>query len=288
MFAGQLNFTVVNGSGSTGLLAVAEALAANGPLRRSVCLIWVSAEEKGLLGSRAWATYPWLPDGYRPICNINIDMIGRNAPDSLLITPTAEHEAYSQLTRIAERLAPLEGFPTLGNADTYYHRSDQAMFQQHLELPVAFLFTDIHEDYHEPTDTPEKIDVDKIRRVARLVVRMLAELQTDELEIEAAPEAVWRTARARGDVLALVKAAEFWANRNDGRAPASLDDLLVPGPDDQPPAFPRKALPVDPWGRPYGLVRPSDYFDGFEVRSFGKDGKPGGKGEDADVSSAAL
>ena len=46
---------------------------------------------------------------------------------------------------------------------------------------MTFLFSDVHEDYHEPTDDPEKIDNDKIRRVVRMVLRMLEELQADEL-----------------------------------------------------------------------------------------------------------
>ncbi len=172
-----------NGSGTCGLLAVAEALAARGPLRRSVLLLWVSAEEKGLLGSQAWARDPTLPAGMRAICDINLDMIGRNAPDSLLITPTAEHPAYNGLTRLAESLSPLEGFPRLGGCDDYWNRSDHASFSEELGIPVAFLFADVHEDYHQPGDDAEKIDCDKIARVARLLVRLLDAMQTDELAL---------------------------------------------------------------------------------------------------------
>ena len=171
-----------NGSGTTGLLALAEALTSYGELRRSVMVIWVSGEEKGLFGSQAWTENPTLPEGYEAVANINIDMIGRNEPDSLLVTPTSEHEAYNGLTRLAERLAPLEGFPVLGDADAYYERSDHYNFRKNLDVPVAFLFSDIHEDYHQASDTPDKIDYDKIRRVARLVMRMLDGMQDDVLE----------------------------------------------------------------------------------------------------------
>lgn len=165
-----------NGSGTTGLLALAEALAARGPLRRSVLLIWVSGEEKGLWGSRAWSDAPWLPDGARPVADINIDMIGRNAPDQLLVTPTARHAAHNGLVRLAERLAPQEGFTRLGSADAYYTRSDHAMFAR-LGIPVTFLFADVHDDYHKSSDDVEKIDFDKIARVVRVIVRMLDEMQ---------------------------------------------------------------------------------------------------------------
>jgi hypothetical protein len=172
-----------NGSGTCGLLAVAEALHAYGPLRRSVLLLWVSGEEKGLWGSYAWTQDPWLPDGAKPICDINVDMIGRNAPDKLLLTPTAEHESFNGLARLALRLAPQEGFPALGSADEYWSRSDHMNFNVQLKIPVAFLFSDVHEDYHKVTDTADKIDYDKLRRVVRLVVRMLDELQADELDL---------------------------------------------------------------------------------------------------------
>ena len=172
-----------NGSGTCGLMAIAEALASYGPMRRSVLLLWVSGEEKGLWGSEAWTKDPWLPNESKPICDINIDMIGRNAPDKLLITPTKDRPEYNGLVRIAEKVAPLEGFPTLGSCDEYWSRSDHKNFADNLKIPVAFLFSDVHEDYHQPTDDPEKVDVDKIRRVSRMVVRMLEELQADRLEL---------------------------------------------------------------------------------------------------------
>ncbi|MEY2785963.1 MAG: Leupeptin-inactivating enzyme 1 precursor [Planctomycetota bacterium] len=170
-----------NGSGTCGLLAVAEALTHMGPLRRSVLIMWVSGEEKGLWGSEAWNAKPWLPEGCKAVANINIDMIGRNAPDKLLITPTAEHKSYSFLTRVAESVAPLEGFPKLTSADEYWQRSDHYNFVK-AGIPACFLFADVHEDYHQPTDDAEKLDYDKIRRVSRVVVRMLDALQKDKLD----------------------------------------------------------------------------------------------------------
>ncbi len=173
-----------NASGSMGLLAVAEALERWGPLRRSVMLLWLSGEEKGLWGSEQWTRSPSLPPGFHSICDLNIDMIGRNAPDYLLITPSELHSAYNGLTSLVEKLAPLEGFPKLESCDDYWARSDHINFSQNLGIPVAFLFSDVHEDYHRPTDDPEKIDCDKIARVARLVVRTIGALQTNELALE--------------------------------------------------------------------------------------------------------
>jgi hypothetical protein len=117
------------------------------------------------------------------VCDINIDMIGRNEPDKLLITPTSARKEYNGLVKLAEANGPLEGFPKLGSCDAYWDRSDHRNFAVNLKIPVTFLFSDIHEDYHQPTDKPEKIDNDKIRRVVRMVLRMLEELQADRLEL---------------------------------------------------------------------------------------------------------
>jgi hypothetical protein len=169
-----------NGSGTCGLLALADALATYGPMRRSVLLLWVSGEEKGLFGSDAWTRAPTLRPGARAICDLNVDMIGRNAPDVLLVTPTRARPEYGTLTRLAEELAPLEGFPNLGSGDEFWARSDHMNFSRNMGLPVAFFFSGTHEDYHKPTDTFEKVDYDKVARVTRLVLRMLDALQDDD------------------------------------------------------------------------------------------------------------
>ncbi len=142
----------------------------------------MSGEEKGLWGSGAWTKDPWLPDGRRPVANINIDMIGRTEPAELYITPSDGHERYNAIARAAYELSALEGFPRLESQDEYWARSDHANFAKNLAIPVTFLCAGEHEDYHKPTDTADKIDYDKVRRVTRLVVRMLDRLQTGHLE----------------------------------------------------------------------------------------------------------
>jgi Zn-dependent M28 family amino/carboxypeptidase len=142
----------------------------------------VSGEEKGLYGSQAWTSSPWLPNEARPVADINIDMIGRNAPSNLLVTPSRDHTAYNGLTKLAERCLPKEGFSEIGSADYYYTRSDHANFAK-LGIPVTFLFDNVHDDYHKPTDDVEKIDADKCRRVVRTVLRMINEMQDERLDL---------------------------------------------------------------------------------------------------------
>lgn len=173
-----------NGSGTTSLLALAKALSEHGPMQRSILLLWVSGEEKGQWGSKAWVNNPTLPKGFRPCANINIDTIASRliAPNVLCITPSRDHAAYNELTRTAERFASEEGFDDLGSADSYYGRSDHAQFAK-LGIPVCLLFGGMHEDYHQPTDTVDKIDCDKIRRVTRMTLKMISALQTKTLNV---------------------------------------------------------------------------------------------------------
>ncbi len=170
-----------NASGTSGLLAVADALVAYGPLKRSVLLLWVSGEEKGLWGSEVWTKDPWLPGDRRPVLDINMDMIGRTEADELYITPSRGHEAFNPVAEAAYTLAPLEGFPELESQDEYWRRSDHMNFNDNLGIPVVFLSTGDHPDYHRPGDTADKIEYAKTARVVRLVVRLLDELQDDDL-----------------------------------------------------------------------------------------------------------
>ena len=178
-----------NASGTCGVLAIADALAAHGPMRRSVLLIWVSGEEKGLWGSEVWTKDPWLPEDCVPVLDFNIDMIGRTGPDELYITPSRDHEAYNGVAERAYALAPLEGFAELQGQDEYWRRSDHMNFNDNLGIPVAFLSTGNHPDYHKPTDTPDKIEYEKASRVVRLFVRLLDDLQDAPLASLARQEA---------------------------------------------------------------------------------------------------
>ncbi|MFT5050369.1 MAG: hypothetical protein ACI8QZ_001770 [Chlamydiales bacterium] len=268
-----------NGSGSAGLLAVARALKAYGPMRRSVLIMWVSGEEKGLLGSAAWTSRPWLPEGMFPIANINIDMIGRNDPKKLLITPSRKlRDEYNGLVKRAERFAPMEGFDALGSADAYWRRSDHMNFADNLGLPVAFLFADVHADYHKSTDTVEKIDYDKIQRCTRLLLRILDDLQADRLDLaDGVPSAETFAIKVRRGMaqtdLALLRSAAVDYALQHGEYPSDVGPLSE--------LLQAEISQRDPWGNPYSYDRSDPAAP--QMISFGADGKPGGRDEDADL-----
>ena len=50
----------------------------------------------------------------------------------------------------------------------------------------------------------------------------------------------------------------------------------------------RMEVPLDPWGNPYVYLVPGSRGEPFEVLSYGRDGQPGGTGEDADISTSDL
>lgn len=186
-----------NASGTVAVLGVAEALAAGGHLERSVLLLWVSGEELGLWGSKAWCDDPQLPAGLRAVANINLDMVGRTAGEDLYLTPTAEHEAFNRVAALALELAPDDGFGPLLGQDEYWQRSDQYSFHEHLGIPAAYLSSGDHSDYHKPSDTLERLDLDKVARVASLVCRIVAALD-EETELPPAGSSADHAAPSAG------------------------------------------------------------------------------------------
>jgi hypothetical protein len=159
-----------NASGTAGVMEVAEAFASlpEAPAR-SVIFLAVSGEEKGLLGSVAYVEDPPGIDIDGVVANVNLDMIGRLAPDTII----GIGQEYSTLQAVLDEIQ--DHHPELGLSvildpvpeERYFFRSDQLPFIQH-GIPAVFFTTTDHEDYHQPSDEAAKIDNDKAARVARL------------------------------------------------------------------------------------------------------------------------
>lgn len=166
-----------NGSGTAALLEVAQALSGlpTAP-RRSILFLHISGEEHGLLGSRAFSDNPTVP-AESIVANINVDMIGRNSPDSVVVIG----KDYSSLGVLVESVG--ERYPEIGLAvsddlwpeERFFFRSDHFNFAR-LEIPSLFFFAGVHEDYHRPSDEVDRIDPDKAARVARLIFYSVQEI----------------------------------------------------------------------------------------------------------------
>jgi Zn-dependent M28 family amino/carboxypeptidase len=164
-------------SGTSAVLEVAEAFAAlpQAPAR-SIIFLTVSGEEKGLLGSRHFVEHPVVPLASM-VANINIDMIGRNAPDSV-VAIGQDYSSLGPLTQEVVRNHPKLGI-TVGRdiwpQERFFFRSDHYNFARK-EVPAIFFFAGVHEDYHRPSDEVERIDAGKAARIARLAYYLALEI----------------------------------------------------------------------------------------------------------------
>ena len=118
-----------NASGTSALLEIAEAFGDGPRPARSVAFLWVSGEEKGLLGSQWFSDHVTLPEGYKIIADINLDMVSRNDGKSIGITPSDKHADYSTLVTDACAAAKLEGLTTKFDADEFYCSHRQLSFR---------------------------------------------------------------------------------------------------------------------------------------------------------------
>jgi hypothetical protein len=170
-----------DGSGTVATLEIAEAFmlakkAGFGP-RRSVLIMPVSGEEKGLLGSKYYTKNPIYPLE-NTVANLNIDMIGRldDWHDTanyvyLIGADRLSQELHDISETVNEKHIGLNLDYTFNEDDDpnrYYYRSDHYNFAKN-NIPVIFYFNGVHEDYHKVTDTVEKIDFEKIQTITRLV-----------------------------------------------------------------------------------------------------------------------
>ncbi|MCR9247252.1 MAG: M20/M25/M40 family metallo-hydrolase [bacterium] len=159
-----------NASGSAGLLGIASAYAKSKEKpRRSIIFLSVSGEELGLWGSKFYAENPtWKVSNL--IANINTDMIGRSGPESgpfeVTVTPSFRHKMFSSIVQRSAALGETLGM-TFTSGDKYYQRSDHYNFAVK-GIPVVFFCNGEHEDYHQVSDHVEKLDADKMERIARL------------------------------------------------------------------------------------------------------------------------
>jgi aminopeptidase YwaD len=170
-----------NGSGTTGLLEIAEHLAqSHAKHKRSVVFISFSGEEEGLFGSDYFANHPLF--GLKNIqAMLNMDMIGRmNDSSTLIVQGLGTSPVFRRLVdslNVGEEYGHHLTTPALHLKyfQTGTGPSDHASFYKK-DVPVLFFFTGFHEDYHRATDTKEKINAEGEARVAKYVENLLLDL----------------------------------------------------------------------------------------------------------------
>ncbi len=157
-----------NAGGVCGLLEVAEAFGREKPAtRRSVIFIAFTGEEKGLLGSRAYVREPPIAIA-QTYGMFNMDIIARGRPSAIEATPPPKGSFIDRLLKKAVKLSNCRLKVGDGGKE-YFQRSDHYAFHEAGVPTIFFNEGSTTEDYHKWTDTPDKVDHEKVARVARLV-----------------------------------------------------------------------------------------------------------------------
>src|SRR5437660_1107311 len=159
-----------DGSGTVAVIELAQAFTtARERPKRSLVFMTVSGEERGLWGSAYFADHPTVPLA-KVVADLNSDMVGRNAKDTVAVIG----REHSNLGRVVDSIAlahPELNIKPVGDLwpqEGLYYRSDHYNFAKK-GVPILFFTTELHPDYHQVSDSPDKIDAEKEARFARLV-----------------------------------------------------------------------------------------------------------------------
>lgn len=175
-----------DGSGSSAVLALAQAFSEGTKPKRSTLFVWHCGEEKGLWGSKYFVDHPTVPIE-SIVTQLNIDMIGRakladntNPADSNLTTSdelyvigskmmsTALGEISERTNRSYLHLKFNYKYDNPNDPENPFASSDHYNYALK-GIPIIFYFSGIHADYHQPSDSIEKIDFQKMERITRTV-----------------------------------------------------------------------------------------------------------------------
>ena len=196
-----------DGTGTIGILEIAEAfaIAEKEGLRpkRSIIFLHVTAEERGLLGSQYYVDYdPIVPLEQTMVC-LNIDMIGRTDPNRgirntnyiyIIGSDILSNDLHEVNKKANKDYVNLEldyryndpTYPVFESGRTienqYYYRSDHYHFVKN-NIPSIFFFSGTHVEYHEPTDTAEKILYNLFKKRTKLIFHTAWDLSNREDKI---------------------------------------------------------------------------------------------------------
>ncbi|MEP1096786.1 MAG: M28 family peptidase [Cyclobacteriaceae bacterium] len=187
-----------DGSGTVTVLEIAEAFTAaaaknKGP-KRSILFMTVTGEEKGLLGSRYYTDFDPVFPLANTVANLNIDMVGRvdekheGNPDYIYLIGSDKlsqelHDLSENVNKTYSNLELDYTYNDESDPNRFYYRSDHYNFAKN-NIPIIFYFNGVHADYHKPTDTIEKINFEKIEKIARLVFHTGWEIANREERIK--------------------------------------------------------------------------------------------------------
>ena len=163
-----------NASGSSALLQVAKQLAnCRQKVKRTLVFIAFSGEEQGLVGSRYFVNNPMI-DLDKVVLMINMDMIGYSKGKISILGGSATKEVESRMDFVIQDY-DLQAYLTkeTGGRSDHYHFENAG-------IPAIFFNTGTHNNYHNPTDTPERIDAVGMGVVTALIIDTTIKFASDE------------------------------------------------------------------------------------------------------------
>lgn len=187
-----------DGSGTVALIEIAKAFAAakkdGFAPKRSILFLHVTGEEHGLHGSRYYSENPLFPIK-NTVADINIDMVGRrdtlsnHKENGKYVYVIGSDRLSSELHSINEEVnTKYVGlnldytFNARNDPNQFYFRSDHYNFAKK-GIPAIFFFNGVHEDYHGPNDTADKIEYDLLAMRTKLAFSLAWELANRENKI---------------------------------------------------------------------------------------------------------
>ena len=177
-----------DGSGTVAVMAIAEAMSKGARPKRSMLFIWHAGEEKGLWGSEYFADNPTVPIG-SIITELNIDMIGRyqnpgdeNHPQNKQLPKQGEIFAIgskmmsTELGEVSESVNKAflninfnYKYDDPNDPEQFFYRSDHFNYAKK-GVPIIFYMDGSHADYHQVTDSIEKINFEQMEKVTRTIL----------------------------------------------------------------------------------------------------------------------
>ncbi len=154
-----------NASGTAALIELARMLKKQAPTNNNYLILNFSGEELGLLGSKYWLDNP--TTAINPNYMINMDMVGRyDTAHKLTIGGYGTSPVWGEVFA-AEKNNLAVHFDSTGSGP-----SDHASFYRK-DMPVLFLFTGSHSDYHKATDDWDKINYDGEKDIVKMVYHLI-------------------------------------------------------------------------------------------------------------------
>ena len=168
-----------NASGDAVVLQLARYFKKARP-SRSIIFTFFGAEEQGIVGSKSFVEWMKREDRLRInlpagldgiVAMVNLDMVGRMRDDALSVSGTGTSPDFKAL---AEKAAGLTNLTITCTPDGY-GPSDQASFVA-ADIPVLYLTTGGHMEYHTPDDIPSTLNYDGMQRTLEFTRELVSEL----------------------------------------------------------------------------------------------------------------